>query len=678
MKQHWLKKLAVLTATAITLSGCGVIETAAPFSEETKESGPVWENGRKVTLAGDAVELNIRAQDDYYGYINAENLWNMSVPYGETTAGGFDEVFGGISDELDRIILDVIHSGEPYEAGSDEAIIKGFYELCANEKLTDKKIFDKIFGDINAVGCVEDLLRVSGELSYRYGCQSILPLAVIQDPKDPAHSVLCLSNEETFLGNLKEIYEEDEAVNHFREIAADLLMGLGYDYDIANEKADNIAYLWIDIAAETDFESLKKQDKEKLDNRFELSELAKFLPTSDVKDFLKSRGMKDAEIDRLSTVAVLLPGQAEKINSLLNADHLEVWKDYLRCAVCSKYNAYLPEEYTLDESGDEAVEEQDILEFMKSNCYFYLSDLYYEQKYTPEMAAYMERMQGDITKAYVKMIREADWLSAQGRELFVEKFENIHFFFGGDYRRPVDVRRKKIIGDTIVQSLFNISELQNRMKFEELNQETDITVWGMGAQEVNAYYSPEVNSIYVTTGIMHAPFFDAKADYYTNLGGIGTVICHELSHAFDNQGILYDKDGKYNPAWVPQVDRDAFQKVVDAVDAHYDEYALLEVYHVDGENTVSENLADLGSMQCVLSLTKTDNQRVNLFENYARIWCSLYQKDNIISYLTKDVHSPDPVRVNAVLSCFDEFYKVYNVSEEDGMYTAPERRVKRW
>lgn len=691
--KRWSKSIAILTAVALMASGCGL--EVAPVSGNGEETTGPQEGVRQVILAGDEADLNIRPQDDFYGYVNAEHLWEMTVPYGESTMGGFVDAMFEIDDQLNGILQEVVQgtyvsgSGSSTEAagnavnyakGSSEQLIQTYYDLFKAKKYTDKSLFDDMFGRIDEIQSVEDLIRVSCELSNEYGIWSFYDVMVETDAFNPSRQALALPMLDTFQNNLKKLYEDDDAVEKFRNMLSDSLQGLGADHDDAQDRADRIAYLWIDIAAETDFDAVNEADTVVSVTSCSLEEVAELIPGGNLKEILKWKGLKEQEINELDHIYVLLPEQRKAAMVYLTPEYLEVWKDYLRCCICGTFSQYLPEEYTLNDMSvlEKEATDEDIFDHIKYDLYNQVSELYYEKYYTEELAEYMSHMEADFKSAYIKMIRQADWLSSEGRELFVEKFENIHFFFGGQSWRNEDVRLANLNPSSVFEMALKLQKLNTRQQYESLLRETDITKWGMGAQEVNAYYSPSVNSIYVTIGILHAPFFDLKADYSTNLGGVGAVICHELSHAFDNNGIRYDKDGMYRPDWVPQADREAFAKVVDSVDAYYDNYALLDVYHVDGEKTVGENLADLGSVQCLLSLTKTKNQRKNLFENYARIWCTLYQKDDLIAYLTQDVHSPDIVRVNAVLSSMDEFYETYDVTEGDGMYVQPEGRVKRW
>ena len=202
---------------------------------------------------------------------------------------------------------------------------------------------------------------------------------------------------------------------------------------------------------------------------------------------------------------------------------------------------------------------------------------------------------------------------------------------------------------------------------------------GMPMQMFNACYDPAANNITITVAIMNAPFFDMSADYYTNLGGLGMVIAHEMGHAFDSNCILFNADGAYDPSWISDSD---YQTLLDrnsaAASYFEDNFTVFGIYHVDGEQTLGENYADLGGMECISSLCTTDEELTLLFENYARIWCEKKTDESVISQIAFDEHSPEVIRVNAILSTLDAFYELYDVTEGDGMYIAPEDRISRW
>ena len=152
-----------------------------------------------------------------------------------------------------------------------------------------------------------------------------------------------------------------------------------------------------------------------------------------------------------------------------------------------------------------------------------------------------------------------------------------------------------------------------------------------------------------------------------------------MGHAFDSNCILFNSKGEYDPSWITQADMDALEERNEQAKKYFEEnFTVFGIYHVDGEQTLGENYADLGGVECICTLAKTKEDRVKLFESYATIWCEIASDDVIIDQIAYDVHSPSYIRVNAILSIVDAFYETYDIKEGDGMYIAPEERISRW
>ena len=147
----------------------------------------------------------------------------------------------------------------------------------------------------------------------------------------------------------------------------------------------------------------------------------------------------------------------------------------------------------------------------------------------------------------------------------------------------------------------------------------------------------------------------------------------------DNSGIYFDKYGAYDRSSLPDEDLKILEeRNQKAISYFEDNFTVFGVYHVDGELTLGENYADLGGLEVIVSLAKTDEDLEKIFENYAVCWCLKSTDQAVMWQLAYDCHSPVVIRVNAMLSTVDSFYEVYDVKEGDGMYIAPENRISRW
>ena len=156
------------------------------------------------------------------------------------------------------------------------------------------------------------------------------------------------------------------------------------------------------------------------------------------------------------------------------------------------------------------------------------------------------------------------------------------------------------------------------------------------------------------------------------------VIAHEVGHAFDSNCINWDAEGNYNPEWLNETDRKALKARADMCIDYYNACTIMDVYHVDGVQTLGENYADIGAIECISNIAKEKEDYIEMYEGFAEIWRAIRSDVDGIMHLHTDEHSPGPVRVNAPLSSCEQFYEVYDVKEGDGMYVAPEKRVERW
>ena len=305
--------------------------------------------------------------------------------------------------------------------------------------------------------------------------------------------------------------------------------------------------------------------------------------------------------------------------------------------------------------------------------------IYVERYYSDEMDAALISMCEDIKDGYRNLIRDATWLSADTRLSLLTKLDNIFYVTGKDLARHDASEYADLSGDSYYEFLVAYNRIDRKKWIESFSSPVDKKKIDMPMQMMNACYDPYGNRIIITVAIMNSPFFDIHADYYTNLGGIGAVISHEMGHAFDSNGILFNMDGIYDPSWISEEDRAVLEERNRKAAEYFEKnFTVFGLYHVDGKQTLGENYADLGGMECLTSLAGSDEELTRIFENYARIWCEKKTDTSIINQIAYDEHSPEVLRVNAILSTLDAFYKVYEVNEGDGMYIAPDERISRW
>lgn len=206
----------------------------------------------------------------------------------------------------------------------------------------------------------------------------------------------------------------------------------------------------------------------------------------------------------------------------------------------------------------------------------------------------------------------------------------------------------------------------------------DRSEWHMPAHLVNAYYDPQQNQIVFPAAILQAPFYSLSQSSSANYGGIGAVIAHEISHAFDTNGASFDEFGSLKNWWTDE-DFAAFKVRTDRVVAQFDG---LDSYgaKVNGKLTVSENVADLGGLAAALAAAaqEPDFSATDFFESWATIWRMKARPEYIQLLAASDPHGPAKLRVNVQVKNFDAFFAAFNVQPGDGMWLAPAERVQIW
>ena len=233
-------------------------------------------------------------------------------------------------------------------------------------------------------------------------------------------------------------------------------------------------------------------------------------------------------------------------------------------------------------------------------------------------------------------------------------------------------------GGSLIENIIAIKRGRIQKLINNVGKSPDRADWQMPAIEVNATYYPLSNTFEIPAVMMSKAFVNPDDNEYYNLGKLGYVIGHEMSHAFDSNGFKYDEYGNLNTEWLADEDRERYIQLMDKVTAYYNNFKLLDMYSVKGDVTLSENLADLSAVQCLLNVTDDKENLRYIFEGIATQWASLTIVKDLVKQLNGDIHSPGEARTNAVVASMDKFYEVYDIKETDKMYVAPENRVKVW
>ena len=396
------------------------------------------------------------------------------------------------------------------------------------------------------------------------------------------------------------------------------------------------------------------------------------------------------------SVDVRQPAYYETLNKMLVSVPLADWKTYVKAHTLASYAEVLSKpfedasfEYQKVISGQstQLTRAQQMVQKVDRQLGYALGQLYVKQHFNEDAKQRVLDLVNNLQKAFESRINQLDWMSDSTKTQAKEKLYAITKKIGyPDEWREYDVT---IDRNKYFENVLALRQDQSRYQLDKFGKAPNKEEWGTTPSTVTAYYNPSLNEIVFPAGILQYPYFDLYADDAINYGGIGMVIGHELTHAFDDQGAQYDKDGNVKNWWTDE-DYEKFTGKTQQLIERYDSFTVLDSVHVKGAMTIGENTADNGALYIAYEAFKLteqgqDTTRIDGFTpdqrfclSIARIWRVKTRDEFLRTYVNTNSHSPAVWRVNGPLMNFDPFYTAFNIQPTDKNYKAPADRIKIW
>lgn len=650
---------------------------------------------RQVNILVERISQQPLARDDYYSYINEEWMNYTEIPEGYPMWSDTMQLSSDIVTRINSIVYDMVarqsFGFETYEKGSNKQKIVDLFTMTYDTDYRNEIGIEPIRGiieGIDAVKNVKELTPVMARLN-ECGVKTLLPMSVQIDYMNSQAYVVGLN--ESFTGLPTSLVQSGDfkaAADEFEKYAEKLLKESGEREEDAARHAAEVTELCIDLADAAPSQA-DKNDVEMNYNPYTKSQFSRLLTNVNTNEYLKTMGYANA-----SKIIVGEEKLAKKINSYYTNKNLELLKSYLKVALMDSiafysttelYGAYQEYNGFLDGTGSYVDASRYAISIIQSMLGMELGELYVDKCFDDQIKTEVEAMAKTIIDTYEKRIQNLDWMSEKTKKIAIEKLKAINVQVGyPDYLKGYVNDDFKVAsakdGGSLLKSYIEYNKMSARSgaNLIKTSAEVDNNLWYMLPQTVNAYYSLNTNSIVLPAGILQSPYYSSSATYEENLGGIGRIIAHEITHAFDNMGSQFDKNGNLNDWWTAE-DYAAFDKLCNDFIKAYDELEPIEGYHVDGKLTLGENIADMGAMACILDIIG-DNPAAQkrMFESYAVCWRSKMTDDYAKMQIATDEHAPDKVRTNMVLSNFEQFLNLYDVIEGDGMYRPVDKRLSIW
>jgi predicted metalloendopeptidase len=684
-------KLELLSiASASMLFGCG----KSPEVPPAPSAPPPLVSGIDIQYFDAAV----RPQDDFYKHINGKWLADTQIPPDKGSYGTFMQLRDDSEAKLRTIIDDLQKSVDPSDPNQQK--IADLYFSFMDEPTLESLGIKPLAGEYARIDALKDKKEIAGLIAHFNEISVTAPYSpeVHQDAKDSTKYVFDLEQDGLGMPDRDYYLLNDDKMKQARtrygQHVQKMLELAGDKAAAANAK--DIVALETQLA-KIQWTKVELRDPVKTYNKVEFSKLAGIAPGVDWSRYLTDTGVQG----KTDYLVIGQPTYLRGFDRLLQKTPLATWKTYFRWHLLSDFAPYLSKPFVDEHFAFYGTALRGIPEnrprwkrgvtLIEDSIGEGMGKLYVARYFPPESKARMDGLVKNLLAAYSADIDTLEWMTAETRQKARAKLAKFMPKIGypdkwRDYS-ALQIDKSDLIGNVIRAQTFEYNRNLNK-----LGKPIDRSEWGMTPQTVNAYYNPEMNEIVFPAAILQPPFFDPRADDAAIYGGIGSIIGHEISHGFDDQGSQYDGDGNLldAPGWFTQADLDKFKEKTKALVAQYSAYEPIPGYHVNGELTLGENIADNAGLAISYKAYKlslhgkqapqiegmSGDQR--FFAGWAQAFRGKSRIDDEIVALKTDPHSPVAIRGTVPEMNQNAFFDAYGIKQGDKMYRAPDQRVTLW
>jgi endothelin-converting enzyme/putative endopeptidase len=640
--------------------------------------------------------------DDFYNYVNGEWMAGTEIP-ADRSAWGATSV---MSEDTNARILQLIEAVPNDKKASPEARkVAAFYNDYMDEAAIEAKggaPLKPMLAKIDAIADKAALTRALGASlradvdplnATNFFTENLFGVWIAQGLNDPAHNVpyllqggLGMPDRAYYLADNARM--ADLRAKYQQHIAAMLKLA---GYADSEARAAKVFALEMEIARAHGSRE-DSADVLKANNPWTLKDFSANAPGIDWPAFFKAAGLGGQ-----GKFIVWHPTAVKGAAQLVAGTELATWKDFLAFHQINHFAPNLSKAFAdqrfafygkaLSGTPEQSLRWKRALGATNGALGEAVGHMYVDRYFPADHKARVREMAANIIAAFSKRIDQLDWMAPATRAQAHAKLKTLYVGVGYPDKWQSWDGLKVVPGDAFGNAV-RAEEFRTARQFAKLHQKVDRTEWAMAPHTINAVNMPMQNAINIPAGYLQPPFFDAAASDAQNYGAIGTTIGHEISHSFDNTGADFDAQGRLVNWWT-KADFAHFEQATDKLAKQYDQYEALPGLHVNGKQTLGEDIADVSGLTAAyrayhLSLDGkpaptenglTGDQR--FFLSFGQAWRSKTRDAALRQQLSVDVHAPAPFRAETVRN-IDAWYDAYDVKPGEKLYLAPKDRVKIW
>ena len=646
-----------------------------------------------------AIDNSVKPGDDFFMHVNGNWYKTAVIPADRSSTGSFQDLrilsekrMGEIAASLDA---------KPYDQLNDEEKkLRDLYDAYMDQKQIDSRGLAPIKPTLDYIANLktpEDVATAMGRPDL--GIDSPFGDGIGIDAKDSNKYQVDFGQGGLGMPDRDYYLKDDAALAKTRDAyKAHLAKVFSLIGASDPEKRAAAVYDLESKMAQVEWPREEDRDADKTYNPMTFAQLKTMAPGFPWDAFLAAGHITQNTPAGERIMVVAEKSAFPKLAEIFAQTPIETWRDYMTAHYVDSNSAYLPKAFddehfafygTVLQGNSQqlprATRAAHLLDGVMGEA---LGKLYVAKWFPPEAKAKAVELVNNLLKAYDADIRTLAWMTPATREKALYKLHHFTVKIGypdhwRDYSK-LEIKRDDLVGD-----MTRAREFEWNRQLVRIDNPVDKTEWGMTPPTVNAYDNFQWNEIVFPAAIMQPPFFDQYADDAVNYGGIGAVIGHEISHGFDDQGSKYDATGALNNWWTP-ADRAAFETRVKALGAQYDSYEPLPGLHINGANTMGENIADNAGVTIALKAYHislngkpapvldgfTGDQRFYL--SFGQIWRGKLRDAALRQQTISNEHSVPQFRAIGATRNQDEWYAAFGVKQGDKYYLPPDQRVHFW
>lgn len=647
------------------------------------------------------MNLSVKPGDDFFRYVNEGWIKSHPVPSDKSRYTEF-VIVQDKTDEQIKGLVEGAANNTTAEKGSIEQKIGEFYRSGLDTSSLDRQGVAPLkeeFARIDNISTRSDVQNVSSRLLSYYIIDPFFSFYSDADPKNSKMMIATLFQSGLGLPDRDYYFRTDndsvKTRNEYLAHVTRMFILLGDYPEAASKNAQTIMRMETRLA-NASFTNVENRDPVKTYNKMSMSELTAFAPGFDWKGFVSETGYPE-----VNEINVMNPSFVKELGAMLQNESIEDWKTFLRWKLISATAPYLSSKFENESfdfnsrklNGQEQMEPRWKRVLITENALLGepLGQMYVEKYFDSESKAKMLELVSNLKAAFRYRLGNLTWMGNSTKEKAFEKLDAMDVMVGYPDKWR-DFSGLEIKNDSYVMNVLRTGSFEfnhGNSGMDKVGKPVDRKAWYMPPQQVNAYNDPTKNTIVFPAGILQPPFFNKNADDAINYGAIGSVIGHEMTHGFDDQGRKFDKDGNLTDWWTPE-DADRFNNSSRVLVDEYNNFEPLPGLHINGNLTLGENIADFGgatmSHQAYRISLKEEPAKIDgftgdqrFFLGYAQVWRESIRNESLRTMVLTNSHSPSKFRVDGALFNMPEFYKAFpEIRPGDKLYRSEDQRPIIW